>query len=45
VAVGHPHANVNNMEWIVEMGFRFIMAGPERKTAGLDKGHELTGRS
>ncbi|MBT7030253.1 MAG: aldolase, partial [Rhodospirillaceae bacterium] len=30
---------------IVEMGFRFIMSGPERKTPGLDKGRELAGRS
>lgn len=45
VPVGHPHANANNMDWIVEMGFRFIMSSPERKTAGLDKGRELVGRS
>ena len=45
VAVGHPHANAKNMDWIVEMGFRFIMSGPERKTPGLDKGRELAGRS
>ena len=45
VIVGHPHADVNNLEMIVEHGYRFVMAAPSRSTPGLDKGLKLTGRA
>jgi 4-hydroxy-2-oxoheptanedioate aldolase len=45
VIVGHPHADVNNLEMIVEHGYRFVMAAPSRSTPGLDKGLKLTGRT
>jgi 4-hydroxy-2-oxoheptanedioate aldolase len=45
VVVGHPHANPGNMQRIMDEGYRFIMSGPTRSYAGLEKGLELTGRS
>ena len=45
VPVGHPHVNVNNVERILGQGYRFLMASPERSTAGLEKGLELAGRT
>ncbi len=45
VVVGHPHANPGNMQRIMDEGYRFIMSGPTRSYAGLEKGLGLTGRS
>jgi 4-hydroxy-2-oxoheptanedioate aldolase len=45
VPVGHPHVNVDNVERILGQGYRFLMASPERSTAGLEKGLEIAGRS
>lgn len=45
VAVGHPHVSTANVEWVIEQGYRFLMASPERSYNGLNKGRELTARS
>lgn len=45
VPVGHPHVDSNNVERILNEGYRFLMAAPVRSYAALDKGRELTGRT
>jgi len=45
VCVGHPHVDSNNVERLLNEGFRFLMAGPSRSFGALDKGRELGGRS
>jgi 4-hydroxy-2-oxoheptanedioate aldolase len=44
VPVGHPHVDSNNVERILDEGYRFLMAAPVRSTAALDKGLQLAGR-
>ena len=44
VIVGHPHANANNMQRLIDEGFRFIMSSSTRSDAGLEKGLELARR-
>lgn len=44
VAVGHPHVDSGNVERLVNEGYHFLMAAPERSYAGLMKGRQLTGR-
>ena len=44
VAVGHAHADENNMQKLIEEGFRFIMTTTKRSDSDLEKGLELTGR-
>jgi 4-hydroxy-2-oxoheptanedioate aldolase len=44
VPVGHPHVDANNVERILNQGYRFLMAGPTRSFAGLEKGLQLSGR-
>jgi 4-hydroxy-2-oxoheptanedioate aldolase len=45
VVVGHPHAEVNNVERLLAEGFRFLMCAPVRSYASLDKGLKLAGRA
>jgi 4-hydroxy-2-oxoheptanedioate aldolase len=45
VPVGHPHVETKNVERIIGEGYRFLMAGPERTTAALEKGLKLAGRA
>ena len=45
VAVGHPHVSTANVKWVIEQGYRFLMASPERSYNGLNKGRKLTARS
>jgi len=45
VVVGHPHAEVNNIERLIGEGFRFLMCGAVRSYASLDKGLKLAGRA
>ena len=45
VAVGHPHVSSANVKWVIEQGYRFLMASPERSYNGLNKGRKLTARS
>jgi 4-hydroxy-2-oxoheptanedioate aldolase len=44
VVVGHPHVDTKNVDWIVNDGYRFLMAAPVRSYAALDAGRKLTGR-
>src|SRR6202043_482035 len=41
VPVGHPHVAADNVERIVNQGYRFLMAAPTRSYAALDKGRRL----
>jgi hypothetical protein len=41
---GHPHVDNNNVEQLVEKGFRWLMAGPGRSYAALQKGLQVSGR-
>ena len=45
VPVGHPHVDGNNVERILNEGYRFLMAAPVRSYAALDKGLKLAGRA
>jgi len=45
VPVGHPHVDGNNVERILNEGYRFLMAAPVRTYAALDKGLKLAGRA
>jgi len=45
VMVGHPHVDANNVERLMTQGFTYLMAGPSRSFAALDKGRELGGRN
>ena len=42
--VGHPHATPKNMQRVIDDGYRFLMAAPERSYADLELGLSLTGR-
>lgn len=44
VVVGHPHANADNMQRLLEEGFRFLMSSPAQTFTGLERGLELAGR-
>ncbi len=44
VPVGHPHVDGNNIEQILNEGYRFLMPAPVRSYAALDKGRKLAGR-
>ncbi|MBZ9653750.1 HpcH/HpaI aldolase family protein [Phyllobacterium lublinensis] len=44
VVVGHPHVNKNNVESVLQQGYRFLMAGPTTSYPALEKGLELSGR-
>ena len=41
VPVGHPHVDSNNVERILNEGYRFLMAAPVRSYGALDKGLPL----
>ncbi len=45
VVCGHPHGGTDNMEMIVEQGYRFVVAAPTRTYAALKDGRERTGRN
>src|SRR6266850_193696 len=45
VPVGHPHVDSNNVERILNEGYRFLMAAPVRSYGALDKGLKLAGRA
>lgn len=44
VVVGHPHVESKNVERVLNEGYRFLMAAPERSYNALNKGRELAGR-
>jgi len=45
VPVGHPHVGSDNVQRIIDEGYRFLMAAPTRSYAALDKGRQIAGRS
>jgi len=45
IPVGHPHVDSNNVERILNEGYRFLLAAPTRSYASLDKGRRLAGRA
>jgi 4-hydroxy-2-oxoheptanedioate aldolase len=45
VVVGHPHVDERNIERLIDEGFRWLMAGPNRTFGALDKGLKLAGRA
>ncbi|MCH7482472.1 MAG: aldolase [Chloroflexi bacterium] len=45
VVCGHPHGGTDNMEMLVEHGYRFIVAAPTRTYAALKDGRERTASS
>jgi 4-hydroxy-2-oxoheptanedioate aldolase len=45
VPVGHPHVDSNNVERIINEGYRFLVAGPTRTYASLEKGRRIAGRT
>ena len=44
VVCGHPHATKDNVERLLDEGFRFLMTATERSAPGLDLGRKLAGR-
>ena len=44
VVVGHPHVENDNMERIVNEGYRFLMCSAPRSFGKLDKARKLVGR-
>jgi 4-hydroxy-2-oxoheptanedioate aldolase len=44
VPVGHPHVGNDNVERVLQEGYRFLMAAPVRSLAPLEKGRKLAGR-
>ena len=45
VPVGHPHVDSENIEWVLEKGYRWLMTSPGRSYGALNKARELTGRA
>jgi 4-hydroxy-2-oxoheptanedioate aldolase len=45
VAVGHPHVTADNVEQVLDDGYRFLMSAPARTYPALDLGRTLTGRA
>jgi hypothetical protein len=44
VVCGHPHVDASNVERLLEMGFRWLMASPERSFNALQLGRKTAGR-
>ena len=44
VVAGHPHVDSNNVERLLDEGYRFLMAGASRSYPALEKGRQLAGR-
>jgi 4-hydroxy-2-oxoheptanedioate aldolase len=45
VVCGHPHVDASNVERLLEMGFRWLMASPERSFNALQLGRKTAGRA
>ncbi|MDE2970112.1 MAG: aldolase/citrate lyase family protein, partial [Chloroflexota bacterium] len=43
VPVGHPHVGLDNIDHVIEDGYRYLMVGAERSYNGLNKARELGG--
>jgi 4-hydroxy-2-oxoheptanedioate aldolase len=44
VPCGHPHVDANNVETLLDQGFRWLMPRPVWSYAGLERGRTLSGR-
>jgi 4-hydroxy-2-oxoheptanedioate aldolase len=44
VPVGHPHVGSDNVERVLQEGYRLLLASPVRSLAPLEKGRKLAGR-
>ena len=44
IPCGHPHVTADNVERLLDEGFRFLMPAAGRSYAGLEKGRQLAGR-
>ena len=44
VVCGHPHGGKDNMQQLVDDGYRFVVAAPTRTYAALQEGRRLSGR-
>jgi 4-hydroxy-2-oxoheptanedioate aldolase len=44
VVCGHPHVDSSNVERLLEMGFRWLMASPERTFKALELGRQAASR-
>src|SRR5215208_680413 len=44
IPCGHPHVDSNNVEQLIEKGFRWLMPAPSQSFAALDKGLRASGR-
>lgn len=45
VVCGHPHVNTQNVEELIDQGFRFLMPGVVPSFAALEKGLKASGRA
>src|SRR5713226_5368751 len=45
IPCGHPHVDARNMERLLDQGFRWLMASPERSMNALELGRKTAGRS
>ncbi|MEM5582553.1 MULTISPECIES: aldolase/citrate lyase family protein [unclassified Roseibium] len=46
VVCGHPHVNPNNIDGLIDEGYRWLMASPTRSFAALEKGRaRLSGQA
>jgi len=45
VVCGHPHVDRNNVEMLIEKGFRYLMPAPVYSFAALDLGRKAAGRT
>src|ERR1700730_6827661 len=45
IPVGHPHVDSNNVERILNEGYRFLMAAPTRSYSALEKGQQIARRT
>jgi 4-hydroxy-2-oxoheptanedioate aldolase len=43
VPIGHPHVGADNVERILQEGYRLLLASPVRSLAPLEKGRKLAG--
>jgi 4-hydroxy-2-oxoheptanedioate aldolase len=44
VPVGHPHVDSNNVQEVLDEGYRFLMPTSGRSFADLQKGRQIAGR-
>jgi 4-hydroxy-2-oxoheptanedioate aldolase len=45
VPCGHPHVDSNNVDGLIEQGFRWLMPAPVRSFAALEHGRRAAGRN